>query len=524
MTNSTGSTAPATVYKLVVIAGHAPEPSFTLTGSPVTIGRELYNTVPLNDPHISHEHARITQPHGRFLIEDLNSVNGTQVNGVSISGPYPLQPGDIISLGNFSFRLDEEIIALPQAKTGLPAGGRAADSRSIWIAGGAVALLLLGLIVLVAGLWFAWRFRNSTAVAPPSPTLQVNGPVIVINQGPAGSLVRVNQTVTMQVTATDPTGMDRLELWVNNRPVDEVVTQLAQNVPSVTAAFRWKPDVAGNFALEIRAYNQSGLVSRLSLAAVTVVKETETPAPVAPNTPTPTQTPAPPPLATPTAIPTATPAPTPAPSSPTPSPPTLTVNVPVLNVRAGPGVAYPITGELLQGDQVEITGQAVGADGPWWQIRLDPLPEGRGWVSANPAFSAVQNTGDVPAVVAPPLPTPPPPAAPSPTASAIPTAPALRAPEGKTLLIVSNRSLTNQPARLTLSGGKSVGGGREIDPAPGREVQLVLEPDYYRALWSASYRGFVRGADFTAVPGKIVVMWIVPEDGVTNTEVYDELQ
>jgi hypothetical protein len=91
------------------------------------------------------------------------------------------------------------------------------------------------------------------------------------------------------------------------------------------------------------------------------------------------------------------------------------------------------------------------------------------------------------------------------------------------LLIVSNRSLGNYPARLTLSGGKSVGGGREIDPPPGGEVQLVLEPDFYRAVWSASYNNFARGSDFTAVPGKVVVMWIVPEEGRTETEIYDEL-
>jgi hypothetical protein len=98
-----------------------------------------------------------------------------------------------------------------------------------------------------------------------------------------------------------------------------------------------------------------------------------------------------------------------------------------------------------------------------------------------------------------------------------------RAPPGKTLLIVSNRSLSNRPARLTLSGGKSVAGGKEIDPPAGGEIEVVLEPDFYRALWSTPVNNFTRGADFTAVPGKIMVMWIVPENGVTMTEMYDEL-
>jgi len=91
------------------------------------------------------------------------------------------------------------------------------------------------------------------------------------------------------------------------------------------------------------------------------------------------------------------------------------------------------------------------------------------------------------------------------------------------LLIVGNRSFINQSARLTLSGGKSVGGGLEIDPPPGGEVQVVLEPDFYRALWSAPYNSFTRGSDFTAVAGKVMVMWIVPEEGRTDTEIYDQL-
>jgi hypothetical protein len=42
-------------------------------------------------------------------------------------------------------------------------------------------------------------------------------------------------------------------------------------------------------------------------------------------------------------------------------------------------------------------------------------------------------------------------------------------------------------------------------------------------LWSAPVNSFTRGADFTATPGKVMVMWIVPEDKVTLTEIYDEL-
>ena len=145
-----------------------------------------------------------------------------------------------------------------------------------------------------------------------------------------------------------------------------------------------------------------------------------------------------------------------------------------------------------------------------------------GWVSAAASFTTAINTDVVPVASVPPLPAPVLIFTPTPTPTA--TVPVIRAPAGKTLLIVGNRSLANKPARLTLSGGKSVGGGKEIDVSANGQVEMVLEPDFYRALWSSPFRSFTRGSDFTAVPGKVMIMWIVPEDGLTDTEVYDELR
>jgi hypothetical protein len=191
-------------------------------------------------------------------------------------------------------------------------------------------------------------------------------------------------------------------------------------------------------------------------------------------------------------------------------------------VREGPGTSYPVIGRLEQGDEAEIVGQADIGQGLWWQIRFAPAAGNRGWVSAQPGLGTARNTGQVPVVEVAPVPTavvvtatPEPPSTPT------PAGPILEAPAGKTLLVVSNRSLIGQPARLTLSGGKSVGGGQEIDVGGNRVVELVLEPDFYRALWSTPYKSFTRGADFTAVKGKVMVMWIVPEEGRTGMEVYD---
>ncbi len=124
---------------------------------------------------------------------------------------------------------------------------------------------------------------------------------------------------------------------------------------------------------------------------------------------------------------TATPEP-PTPEPPTPEPPTATP-VPIarvqasnaMNVRSGPGTAYPIVGALRAGEQADILGK--NPQGDWWQIAL---PTGQsGWV-----FGAlVQTSGDLTTVaVASNIPEPPPTPTPAPVVAAPPPAEAPPAP------------------------------------------------------------------------------------------------
>ncbi|UCC89087.1 MAG: SH3 domain-containing protein, partial [Anaerolineales bacterium] len=116
-----------------------------------------------------------------------------------------------------------------------------------------------------------------------------------------------------------------------------------------------------------------------------------------------------------TAVLSQTPSPTltPSPMSPTATPlpgrPVATA-ITDLNIRAGPGMGYPVLGVLRAGQSAEITG--ASADGGWWQIRFsgvaDPQGEGapgRGWISAR--YVTAQDTQNVPVAQAPALPTTP---------------------------------------------------------------------------------------------------------------------
>jgi putative nucleotidyltransferase with HDIG domain len=64
----------------------------------LTLGREKQNTVRLLDPKVSRTHARIDATEQGFRIKDLNSTNGTFINGAQVQNSL-LKPGDRIRMG-----------------------------------------------------------------------------------------------------------------------------------------------------------------------------------------------------------------------------------------------------------------------------------------------------------------------------------------------------------------------------------------------------------------------------------------
>jgi len=71
---------------------------FDALEAPVTIGREEGNTIQLNDERISRFHLKIQEDNERLVLTDLESTNGTKVNGEDIQLRI-LRFGDMVSLG-----------------------------------------------------------------------------------------------------------------------------------------------------------------------------------------------------------------------------------------------------------------------------------------------------------------------------------------------------------------------------------------------------------------------------------------
>ncbi len=77
-------------------------------GREVIFGRRPDCDQVLNYPMISGRHARLRKTSSGMIIEDLNSANGTFVNGWRIASPTPVHEGDTIGLGTFTFKLTDD--------------------------------------------------------------------------------------------------------------------------------------------------------------------------------------------------------------------------------------------------------------------------------------------------------------------------------------------------------------------------------------------------------------------------------
>lgn len=78
-----------------------------LTQDILTIGRKEGNDLVIDNQAVSGSHARIVKEEQDFSVEDLNSLNGTFVNGKKVS-KYILNNGDVILIGNHTLEYFSE--------------------------------------------------------------------------------------------------------------------------------------------------------------------------------------------------------------------------------------------------------------------------------------------------------------------------------------------------------------------------------------------------------------------------------
>jgi hypothetical protein len=85
--------------------GLEPGERFDLFGG-LSIGRSGEADVTIEDRYASGVHARIFSREGQTYIEDMNSTNGTLLNDAGLRGEAQLVDGDIVRIGDTSFRYE----------------------------------------------------------------------------------------------------------------------------------------------------------------------------------------------------------------------------------------------------------------------------------------------------------------------------------------------------------------------------------------------------------------------------------
>jgi pSer/pThr/pTyr-binding forkhead associated (FHA) protein len=102
--------------KLVILSEGFTGKTYELTVEKTTVGRVDDNTFPIPEASVSSHHCEVLLRGTDIVIHDLNSTNGTFINGRQVSGEAALKPGQILRLGQVELRLEDGSAERAQAK------------------------------------------------------------------------------------------------------------------------------------------------------------------------------------------------------------------------------------------------------------------------------------------------------------------------------------------------------------------------------------------------------------------------
>ncbi len=93
---------------LVVVGGESENRELKLN-LPTVLGRGRDASVTVQHSLVSRLHCEIFEREGRLYVRDLQSLNGTYINNFKIVDEEPLLPGQLLTLGNMTFRATYEM-------------------------------------------------------------------------------------------------------------------------------------------------------------------------------------------------------------------------------------------------------------------------------------------------------------------------------------------------------------------------------------------------------------------------------
>lgn len=107
--------------KVVVLLDDVVVKEVQLVKEKTTIGRRPYNDIVIDNLAVSGEHAIVQTATSGVFLEDLNSTNGTYLNGTLIK-KQKLQNGDLFEIGKCKLRFVGDLLVRPNAPEHTPEG------------------------------------------------------------------------------------------------------------------------------------------------------------------------------------------------------------------------------------------------------------------------------------------------------------------------------------------------------------------------------------------------------------------
>jgi pSer/pThr/pTyr-binding forkhead associated (FHA) protein len=100
-----GAATTETVQRIVITSGPKAGLELPLTNEPLTIGRSSESGLVVRDDYTSSHHARLVLWGEQWMIQDLDSTNGTWHDGARVQAPTPVTIGAPIKVGATTFEL-----------------------------------------------------------------------------------------------------------------------------------------------------------------------------------------------------------------------------------------------------------------------------------------------------------------------------------------------------------------------------------------------------------------------------------
>ena len=118
-------------YQLVIVKGRSSNEAVLISSeAALTIGRQDGCQLRIVSSQVSRKHCELRSQDGKLFVKDLQSSNGTFVDGLKIEDETEVQAGQLLTIGNVVFRIEEAQAGRPSETGAKPHNSAVAQAAS----------------------------------------------------------------------------------------------------------------------------------------------------------------------------------------------------------------------------------------------------------------------------------------------------------------------------------------------------------------------------------------------------------